>query len=79
LFSIAIAEASQVVQARRSSLAQASRPIHEHCNADDVVTWGRDMIVLGLSATLIVASTLAALMLLLGIDIERHAAAERLF
>ena len=37
------------------------------------------MIVLGLSATLIVASTLTALMLLLGIDVERHAASERLF
>ena len=37
------------------------------------------MIVLGLSATLIVASTLIALVMLLGIDIERHAAADRLF
>jgi hypothetical protein len=37
------------------------------------------MIVLGLSAALIVASTLTALMLLLGIDVERRAAAERLF
>lgn len=37
------------------------------------------MIVLGLSATLIVASTLIALIMLLGIDVERHAAAERLF
>jgi hypothetical protein len=37
------------------------------------------MIVLGLSATLIVASTLVALILLLGIDIERQSAAERLF
>lgn len=37
------------------------------------------MIVLGLSATLIVASTLVALIMLLGIDIERQSAAERLF
>lgn len=37
------------------------------------------MIVLGVSATLIVASTLGALILLLGIDIERQSAAERLF
>lgn len=37
------------------------------------------MIVLGLGAMLIVASTLLALMLLLGIDVERHTAAERLF
>lgn len=37
------------------------------------------MMVLGLGATLIVASTLAALMLLLGIDVARQAAAERLF
>ena len=37
------------------------------------------MIVLGMSATLIVASTLGAFVLLLGIDMERQAAAERLF
>jgi hypothetical protein len=37
------------------------------------------MIVLGMSATLIVASTLVALIMLLGIDVERHAASERLF
>ena len=37
------------------------------------------MIVLGLSATLIVASTLAALILLLGIDVERHTTAKRPF
>ena len=37
------------------------------------------MIVLGLSATLIVASTLVALIMLLGIDIERHTAAKRPF
>jgi hypothetical protein len=37
------------------------------------------MIVLGLSATLIVAFTLIALTTLLGIDVERHSAAERLF
>lgn len=37
------------------------------------------MIVLGLSATLIVASTLTALMILLGIDVERQAASKRLF
>jgi hypothetical protein len=37
------------------------------------------MIVLGLSATLLVASTLAAFRILLGIDVERHAAAQRLF
>jgi hypothetical protein len=37
------------------------------------------MIVLGLSATLIVASTLVALIMLLGIDVERQSASERLF
>jgi len=37
------------------------------------------MIILGLGAIALVASTLAALQLLLGIDVERHAAAERLF
>jgi len=37
------------------------------------------MIVLGLGAMVLVASTLAALRLLLGIDVERHAASERLF
>jgi hypothetical protein len=37
------------------------------------------MIVLGLGAMMLVASTLAALKLLLGIDMERHAAAQRLF
>lgn len=37
------------------------------------------MIVLGLSASLIVASTLVALSMLLGIDVERNAAARRLF
>lgn len=37
------------------------------------------MIVLGLSATLIVASTLIALAVLLGIDVERKAGNERLF
>ena len=37
------------------------------------------MIVLGLSATLIVATTLTALMMLLGIDVERQSASERLF
>ena len=37
------------------------------------------MIVLGLSATLIVASTLVALIMLLGIDVERKSASERLF
>ena len=37
------------------------------------------MIVLGLSATLIVASILIALTALLGIDVERQSAAERLF
>jgi|EndMetStandDraft_2_1072991.scaffolds.fasta_scaffold562104_1 hypothetical protein len=37
------------------------------------------MIVLGLSATLIVASTLTALIVLLGIDVERQSASERLF
>ena len=35
--------------------------------------------VLGLSATLIVASTVLALVLLLGIDTKRHAATARLF
>lgn len=37
------------------------------------------MIVLGLGATLLVASTLAALKLLLGIDMERHAALDLTF
>ena len=37
------------------------------------------MIVLGLSATLIVASILTALMVLLGIDVERQSGSERLF
>lgn len=37
------------------------------------------MIVLGMSATLIVATTLVALIMLLGIDVERHATSERLF
>lgn len=37
------------------------------------------MIVLGLSATLIVASTLIALVVLLDIDVARQAASERLF
>lgn len=37
------------------------------------------MIVLGLGAVLLVASTVAALRLLLGIDVERHAATELLF
>lgn len=34
------------------------------------------MIILGLSATMLVASTLASLQLLLGIDVRRHAKAE---
>lgn len=37
------------------------------------------MILLGLSATLIVATTLTALMVLLGIDVERQSASEKLF
>ena len=37
------------------------------------------MIVLGLGAVLLVASTVAALRLLLDIDVERHAATELLF
>ena len=37
------------------------------------------MIVLGMSAMVIVASTLFALIVLLGIDVERHAASEHLF
>lgn len=37
------------------------------------------MIVLGLSAALIVASTLSALVVLLSIDIDRQPSSERLF
>ena len=37
------------------------------------------MIVLGMSALVIVASTLFSLILLLGIDLERQASSERLF
>ena len=37
------------------------------------------MIVLGMSAMFIVASTLFALIVLLGIDVERQAASEHLF
>ena len=37
------------------------------------------MIVLGLGATVLVASALAAVKLLLGIDRERYAATEHLF
>lgn len=37
------------------------------------------MIVLGLGAVLLVAFTIAALRLLLGIDVERRAATELLF
>ncbi len=37
------------------------------------------MIILGMSAMVIVASTLFSLIVLLGIDLERQAASERLF
>lgn len=37
------------------------------------------MIVLGLSASLLVATTLAAMLMLLGIDMSRQGASQRLF
>jgi hypothetical protein len=43
---------------------------------DDAVAWGREMIVLGLGATILVASALVAVKILLDIEGERHAATQ---
>jgi hypothetical protein len=59
---------------------------HKQANADSVacvddndVIRGRAMIVLGLSASLIAISTLAAISLLLNIDFDRQSTACRVF